>query len=208
MSWRNQMRDRLRARSGLIGPGHLVLVVGPSGAGKDTLLAHVRTATRDDERVIFPRRVITRAPDGTEDHDSLSDAEFERAQAEGAFAAWWGAHGNRYGNPVSVNAAIRAGRTVVCNVSRSVVASLRERYCVVTVVLVTAPTDVLRQRLAARRRSSDGDLAKRIERADAPDCKMDPDVVITNVGAPTMAASKLLDIVRTQGSESSVWGFF
>jgi ribose 1,5-bisphosphokinase len=185
-----------------------VLVVGPSGAGKDTLLAHVRAATRDDERVVFARRVITRAPDGAEDHDSLSDAEFDRAQAEGAFAVWWGAHGNRYGIPVSVNAAIGAGHTVVCNVSRGVVASLRARYRVVTVVLVTAPTEVLRQRLAARGRSSDGDLAKRIERADSLACKMDPDVVITNVAAPAIAAGQLLAIVRTQGPESRISGLF
>jgi ribose 1,5-bisphosphokinase len=207
MSWRNQMRDPLRA-PGPIGPGRLVLVVGPSGAGKDTVLAHVRTALRGDARIVFPRRVITRAPDGTEDHDSFSEAEFERAQADGAFAVWWGAHGNRYGIPVSVNADVRAGRTVVCNVSRGVVASLRQRYRVVTVALVTAPIDVLRQRLAGRSRSSDGDLAKRIERAESPDCELNPDLVITNVGAPTIAADTLLEIVRGQEPDSCAWGFF
>jgi ribose 1,5-bisphosphokinase len=204
MTLRDPSRDQWQARSGLIGPGHLVVVVGPSGAGKDTVLAHVRAATRDDARIVFARRAVTRPADAAEDHDSLSNLAFERAVADGAFAVWWSAHGNHYGIPIVVDADIRSGRTVVCNVSRGVVASLRARYCAVTVVLVTAPADVLRQRLAARRRSSDGDLAKRIARSDSPECMVDPDVVIANVGAPTVAAGKLLDILRTPGAGSRV----
>jgi ribose 1,5-bisphosphokinase len=184
----------------LIGPGHLVLVVGPSGAGKDTVLTLARAATRHDDRVVFPRRVITRAADGAEDHDSMIDTEFEQAIADGAFTVWWGAHGHRYGILVSAEHAIRAGRTVVCNVSRGVVTALRQRYAAVTVVLVTAPVDALEQRLAARRRSSDGDLAKRIARANVADSEFVADVVIDNVGAPELAAETLLDVLRKHGA--------
>ena len=147
---------------GLIGPGRLILVVGPSGAGKDTVLSLVREATRDDTRVVFPRRVITRVADGSEDHDSVSLAQFDQGVADGAFAVWWDAHGNKYGIPASAQDAIAAGATVVCNVSRTVVAALRRRYLHVVAVLITAPTAVLEERLAARRRSSDGDPAARI----------------------------------------------
>jgi ribose 1,5-bisphosphokinase len=186
-------------RRELIGPGHLVLVVGPSGAGKDTVLTLARETTRENDHIVFPRRVITRASDGAEDHDSLTDTEFDQAVADGAFAAWWSAHGHKYGIPVSAQHAIEAGRTAVCNVSRGVVKSLRERYSTVTVVLVTAPIDVLEERLAARRRSSDGDLAKRIARADAAEWEITPDVVIDNVEAPPVAAGKLIDALRKHG---------
>jgi ribose 1,5-bisphosphokinase len=144
--------------------------------------------------------MITRAADGAEDHDSATDAEFDQAIADGAFAAWWSAHGHRYGIPIAARHAIEAGHTVVCNVSRGVVTSLRERYATVTVVLVTAPRDVLEQRLAARRRSSDGDLSKRIARADAAELAFAPDLVVNNVGAPEIAAGALLDVLRKQTS--------
>ncbi len=180
----------------MIGPGHLVLVVGPSGAGKDTVLSLARAATHEDDAIVFPRRVITRPADSAEDHDSLTEPEFERAAASGAFAIWWGAHGHRYGIPISARHAIEAGRSVVCNVSRAVVGSLRARYANVTVVLVTAPTEILEQRLAARRRASDGDIAQRIARADARETQIVADIVIENVAAPELAAAKLLDVLR------------
>ena len=198
----DKTRKLLDCPRDLIGPGRLVLLVGPSGAGKDTVLSLVRAATQNDDQIVIPRRVITRAADGAEEHDSLTDTMFDRAIADGAFAVWWSAHGNKYGIPVSVEDAIRTGRTVVCNVSRSAVTRLRERYSAVIVVLVTAPTEVLKQRLATRQRSSDGDLAKRIARSDATDLEIGPDVVIDNIKAPSAAASELLDILKMSAVRS------
>jgi ribose 1,5-bisphosphokinase len=173
----------------LIGPGRLVLVVGPSGAGKDTLIDLARAAFRDDASVVFPRRVVTRAAAG-EPHDTMDAETFERAARAGAFALAWDAHGLRYGIPADIDNHIRANRTVVCNVSRAIVATARARYAEVRVVLVTAPAEVLMARLAARARGSDGDLAKRLARGDvvagfAADC------VIENVGAIEVAAAAL-----------------
>jgi len=192
--------DGVPTRRDPIGPGRLILLVGPSGAGKDTLLALARAASQGNVRIIFPRRVITRPSDGSEDHATLSPTDFEKAVADGAFAVWWGAHGHQYGIPGSAEDAIRSGRTVVCNVSRTVVQALRQRYASVTVVLVTAPTAALEQRLAGRRRSSDGDLADRVARSSKLACETDPDVVIDNVGDPGVAAERLLEVVRGDSS--------
>lgn len=200
MTWLAQTHDPSAGPAELIGPGRLILLVGPSGAGKDTILSLVRAATQDDDQIVIPRRVITRAADGAEDHASLTDTMFDQSAADGAFAIWWGAHGNKYGIPVSAEAAVRSGRTVICNVSRSVVTRLRERYATVIVVLVTAPTEVLRQRLAMRQRSSDGDLAKRIARSDAAELEISPDVIINNITAPSIAAGELLDVLRMYGT--------
>ncbi|MGA7013248.1 MAG: phosphonate metabolism protein/1,5-bisphosphokinase (PRPP-forming) PhnN, partial [Pseudolabrys sp.] len=58
------------ARSELIGPGRLVLVVGPSGAGKDTVITGAKAACAADSTFVFPRRVVTRPASDAEDHDT------------------------------------------------------------------------------------------------------------------------------------------
>jgi len=125
MSWIARALRLLTARSRLVGPGRLVLVVGPSGAGKDTLIARARAACRGDATVVFPARVITRPPSIFEDNEFMPPSAFEQAAANGAFAVWWSAHGHMYGIPLAVDFDIEAGRTVVCNVSRTVVAAVR-----------------------------------------------------------------------------------
>jgi ribose 1,5-bisphosphokinase len=180
-----------------IGPGRLVLVVGPSGAGKDTLLKGARAACAFDPAVVFPRRVVTRPQSSTEDHDSIDAAAFERAANEGVYALWWQAHGNSYGIPATIDQDIRAGRTVVCNVSRTVVEKARRRYGFVTVVEITAPEPVLHSRLSSRQRSSDGDIAQRLERSTQVAQLFSPDIVIRNVGRPEGGIRRLIRAIRT-----------
>src|SRR5215831_8574453 len=105
----------LASGSPLIGPGRLVLVVGPSGAGKDTLIARARATCRDDASVVFPRRIVTRPPSIFEANEFMPPSAFEQAAANGAFAIWWSAHGHMYRIPLAVDFDIEAGRTVVCN---------------------------------------------------------------------------------------------
>src|SRR6516165_1390213 len=97
----------------------LVLVVGPSGAGKDTLIEAARLALADDPRFRFVRRVITRPADaGGEAHEAVSEAEF----AARDFTLQWQAHGLRYGIPAAVIDDVGLEQVVVANVSRTVVA--------------------------------------------------------------------------------------
>jgi ribose 1,5-bisphosphokinase len=182
------------APSPLIGPGRFVLVVGPSGGGKDTLIALAKTACRADRKIVFPRRIVTRTTSAAEDHDSLDDAAFDRAATDGGFAFWWQAHGLKYAIPSSAADDVRAGRTVICNVSRAIVAEVRARYSQVDVVLVTAPAEILAARLAGRSRASDGPLEQRIKRNDAF-AGFRADYTIDNAGAPGTAARQLLDIL-------------
>ena len=189
----------LASGSPLIGPGRLVLVVGPSGAGKDTLIARARATCCDDASVVFPRRIVTRPPSPFEDNELMPQPAFEQAAARGAFAFWWSAHGQGYGIPLAIDGEIEAGRTAVCNVSRTVVDAVRARYANVVVVLVTAPREVLAARLAVRDRPSDGAIVQRVERSELAGAGFRPDVVIDNVGDPDIGARKLVDTIYASG---------
>lgn len=179
-----------------IGPGRLVLVVGPSGAGKDTLIAGARAACTDDATVVFPRRVVTRATTADEDHDTMTPEAFAQAAAAGRFALSWEAHGLRYGIPIAIDADIAAGRTVVVNVSRTIIALARRRYATVAAVEVTAPPEILRARLAGRDRRSDGALAERMARSAMLGADIVVDTTIRNVGSPKAGIQQLLAVIR------------
>lgn len=172
----------------LIGPGRVVLVVGPSGAGKDMLINAARDRLGDD--FVFPRRMVTRPPSAAEDNVEASPELFRAVAASGGFALSWEAHGHRYGVPVAIDLAIIEGRTVVCNVSRTVVEAARARYARVTVVEVTAPPEVLASRIANRGRDSDALSGKRADRALV--ATVQADHVIVNDGPPETAAAAFL----------------
>jgi ribose 1,5-bisphosphokinase len=199
MNWLLDIRAMTGAHPGQIGPGRLLLVVGPSGAGKDTLVQGARESCADDSSVVFPKRVVTRPSSVAEDHDTMTDVEFSAAVAGGAFALWWGAHGNQYGIPASIDADIRAGKTVVCNVSRTIVVPARRKYTHAAGVLVTAPADVLAARLAGRNRSSDGAAEARIARSATVDQTFEPDFVIQNTGRAAVGVRRLLNAIYDSG---------
>jgi ribose 1,5-bisphosphokinase len=178
-----------------IGPGRLILVVGPSGAGKDTLLGLARAACADDRRVVFPRRVVTREASAFEDNEQVSFEVFRRVRAGGEFAMHWEAHGHGYGLSRAIDDELRAGRTVVANVSRTVIDAVRRAYANVTVVSITAPPEILQRRLAARARGSDGQIAQRLNRA-VDDPAAVPDLTIVNVGRPEDHARELVRIIK------------
>ncbi len=143
--------------------GRLFAVVGPSGAGKDTLIAAAQLA-RPDLHVV--RRVITRPEEaGGEPYEGVSEAEFEARRAAGAFALDWEAHGLRYGIPVSVETAIEQGRDVVFNGSRAMLGAAWERFPNLGVIHVTASVPVLVVRLSARGRETREEIARRLARS-------------------------------------------
>jgi phosphonate metabolism protein PhnN/1,5-bisphosphokinase (PRPP-forming) len=141
----------------------LVLVVGPSGAGKDTLLDGARRALAGDGRVRFVRRVITRAADaGGEQHEAVTETEFLGRD----FVLQWSAHGLRYGIPADVADDLARGVVVVASVSRGVIAEAARRFPV-RVIEVTAPPATLAARLSSRGRETAADVAARLARVVA-----------------------------------------
>ena len=172
-----------------------VLVVGPSGAGKDTLIRMARDALAREPGIVFPQRLVTRPPSADEDNAPIDDDAFARAEAEGRFALSWRAHGLGYALPARCGRLARRGKVVVCNVSRRIVAEARHRFPGTCVVEITAPPDVLARRLAARARAQDGDLAARLARQ----ASVVPDCTIDNSGPPDDGAAQFIAYLLTHG---------
>jgi ribose 1,5-bisphosphokinase len=190
------MTDTLTTSTGhseAIGPGRLILVVGPSGAGKDTLLGLAKAACADHGNIVFPRRVITRQASASEDNEEVSAGTFEAALARDEYAMHWEAHGHRYALSRAIDDEIRAGHTVVANVSRTIIAAMRRAYAEVAVISITAPPHVLAERLAMRSRSSDGKIENRLSRTVDETA---PDVTIVNTGSAEFHARQLIRAIK------------
>ncbi|MBU0641703.1 MAG: phosphonate metabolism protein/1,5-bisphosphokinase (PRPP-forming) PhnN [Alphaproteobacteria bacterium] len=144
--------------------GRLHAVVGPSGAGKDTLIDAARAVRRD---LAVARRVITRPTSaGGEDFEGVSVEEFDRRLEAGEFALHWEAHGLKYGVPIEIEIALNEGRDVVFNGSRAILPEAYALYPNMGVLLITASPEVLAERLAARGRESRAEIEKRLARAE------------------------------------------
>jgi ribose 1,5-bisphosphokinase len=183
-----------------IGPGRVVLIVGPSGAGKDAVLGEVRGRFAGDRRFVFPRRVVTRNATSAEDHDPIARAAFEAQRRRGTFALHWQAHGLQYGIPADIDDAVRTGMNVVFNASRRVTSTARARYVNAAVVLIDAPLEVRIERLVARNRERAKDIAARLERVVPDFNAVDADLVIQNVATLARAADLLCEWLHTAGS--------
>lgn len=183
--------------------GVLVLVVGPSGAGKDTLMDAARAGLSGDPGYRFARRLITRAAmAGAEDHDSCDEAAFGAIKADGGLALSWQAHGLSYGIPVAELSGIDAGAVVIVNVSRAAIATAEQLAERVVVLNITAPVAVLAQRLAARGRETEADIAVRLKR-EAPLTAARAEIVtILNDRSVDEAADELLAVLRGLGRGS------
>ena len=185
--------------------GVFVAIVGPSGSGKDTLINFARTRLADRREFVFVRRIVTRPADrASEDHDSLSTAEFDRQERAGGFALAWPAHGLRYGLPASVDTDIDAGRVVVANVSRQIVGEIERRYARTTVVALSATPDIIAQRLAARGREDADAINRRIARMVDADALGPATIRLDNSGPLVLAGERLVDILA-EAAQRQVW---
>jgi len=154
--------------------GIFFFVVGPSGAGKDSLIEGARAACASGQLadlpdVVFARRVITRAAGSPgEDHDALDEAAFAAQRESGAFLITWAAHGLSYGLRRDLLDALAGGRHVIANGSRNMVSDLAARVPRLVVIEVTAPADVLAARILSRGRETPEQVHARVMRQVAP----------------------------------------
>lgn len=144
--------------------GRLIAVVGPSGVGKDSVMAGM-IAARPDMRLV--RRTITRAPGlGGEDYNAVTPEAFDAAALDGAFCVHWTAHGLSYGIPADVLSDVRDGKDCLANFSRSALLQAGEIFPALIILNITASPATLARRLAGRGRETEAEIAARLAQAD------------------------------------------
>jgi ribose 1,5-bisphosphokinase len=148
--------------------GRLVYVMGPSGAGKDSLLAWLKDRLPPRAPVHMARRTITRpVRDGDEQHHSVDAHAFQQLSEAQAFAFDWQANGLRYGVHHDELAPLHAGGWVIVNGSRAYLPQAMSKFPELAVVHVTASVETLRGRLLSRGRETPEMVDARVRRAVA-----------------------------------------
>lgn len=176
--------------------GALIYVMGPSGAGKDSVLSRARALLPDDMPIVFAHRYITRPADsGGENHIALSPAEFAVRQARGLFAYHWQAHGNNYGVGCEIHGWRQAGMAVVVSGSRDHFQKAGGLESLTRPVLITASPQRLQERLAGRGRETAAQAAARLDRAEAYAIDDPRLITIMNDGALDEAAQRFVDLL-------------
>lgn len=175
--------------------GRFICFVGPSGVGKDTVMA----AYAAKSGATLAKRAITRPSSaGGEDFISLTDAEFDQHLNDGHFALHWSAHGLRYAIPNAVRDDLAAGHDVLANLSRAQLGAAQNAFPGTIIISLTAPPSVLAARLEARGRETAEDIERRLARGSLPL----PDGVmateIANGGALEDTLSQLASILETK----------
>lgn len=145
-------------------PGRLIYVMGPSGAGKDTLLQGVMGLLASSGCQIA-RRVITRPVEASEPNTvPVTLTEFLQLEACGALAMAWRANGLAYGIPLEIDDRLSRGQDVLVNGSRAYLPEARKRYENLVAVLLTVDSNTLLARLKNRGRETDAQIQARMAR--------------------------------------------
>lgn len=178
--------------------GRLVYVIGPSGAGKDSIIGYARQRLGAD-RHRFARRYITRPADSVgEDHIAISQTDFERDCSAGRFALAWRGNGHGYGVSTEIDLWLDSGRHVILNGSREYLRSAVGRYPSLLPVLIAIDSAVLRQRLAARGRETSTEIEARIQRAtERHDIDHPGLTIIANNGPLAEAGEAFVALLQT-----------
>jgi ribose 1,5-bisphosphokinase len=142
----------------------LVYVMGPSGAGKDTLMAEARRRLPD--RLVLAERLVTRPVVAGSLDRHVTEERMARLARCGRLALHWSCHGFGYGIEKAVDDSLRRGMAVLVNGSRGYFRRALAVYPALVPILITAEPGILRARLEGRAREGPGSISERLLRID------------------------------------------
>jgi guanylate kinase len=187
-------------------PGALLVIVsGPSGVGKDSVIEEIRRVPRDPDYhyvvtcTTRPRRSYE--VDGIHYH-FLDDAEFMRLRAEGELLEANEVHGNWYGTPRSdVRDALRQGHDVILKIDVQGAAVVKQKVPEALLIFLVPPSlEDLFGRLQSRATESADELDIR-QRNAALELARQSDydhVVVNETGQIERTARRIHEIILTE----------
>ena len=174
--------------------GTLVLVVGNSGSGKDSIISGVAKKFPSNLKEIhLTQRYITRPSSETEDNISITPKIFKEMSLQKKFALEWHIYDLDYGVPIDIDNWLKKGHPVIVNVSRTIVKKARSTYRNILVVFIKVPFEITFQRIKERGRESGKLLQERIQRAKDNQTFPDADFIVDNSGELEIAIDQLLN---------------
>ncbi|MDT8405875.1 MAG: phosphonate metabolism protein/1,5-bisphosphokinase (PRPP-forming) PhnN [Methylococcales bacterium] len=183
----------------MTGAARLFYLMGPSGAGKDSLIGYARQRLALERKIIFSHRYITRPPELTgENHVYLPEDEFKGRLQHGFFAMHWTSHGFHYGIGREIEFWNREGFSVVVNGSRDYWPTAQQRYPDLTPVWVTVSPEQLLKRLEQRGRETSQEIQQRLKRAAAYQTIDHPNLLRLDNSGPLASAGELFIALLTQ----------
>lgn len=172
-----------------------ILVVGPSGAGKDTLLRAARDYFKSEKMIGFAKRCITRPPDANEDNYYVNELGFTILEKSSYFISTWRAHGNCYGIPRNQLSTGFEEESKIVSISRSAIQDFEQACNNPVTLIVTASKEKLEQRLLTRGRESVNKVRERLQHADKPVVAKNS-VVFDNSGNLSQSISDFVSLLR------------
>ena len=170
---------------GKLSEGKLIVVTGPSGVGKGTLLRKLLESYPD--RILFSISATTRSPRISEEHGReyffWSRAEFEQKRDTNEFLEWAEYAGNLYGTPrQAIDQAIALGYIVLLEIELEGARQVARSLPSAKRIFIAPPSmQVLESRLRDRRTDSDEQIIKRLHHAELEVAAANEfDVTITN----------------------------
>jgi guanylate kinase len=152
-----------------VGRGTLIVIAGPSGVGKGTLVH--RLLSRDPEHLALSVSVTTRAPrpgeiDGVH-YRFVSDEEFDRMVERGDLLEWAEIVGHRSGTPRRhVDEALGRGVDVILEIDVQGAEQIRDRVPGALLIFLAPPSlEELERRLRGRGTESETAIRRRLDLA-------------------------------------------
>ena len=139
----------------LLGHSALIVISGPSGAGKTTVIQRLLDHPGAGPGLLFSVSATTRPPRPNEQHGRdyyfLSEEEFQKKIRENGFIEWAQVHNALYGTPRDeVDRAREAGRDLLLEIDVQGAAAVREQYPDALMIFLNVSEAALRQRLRNR----------------------------------------------------------